>query len=174
MKDYIEFLAKPRDPDEELKRITKKDIQLSFRKKQILSRFFFFQLLGCLFSLTVCPQFGLGFAEGHGISHYFRALGDGACAVFCAFVFFSSGALITSFGLRGDELWWVWRRYKQGLFFFPSVFWGFLMLTNSALDLRTESVTYHLSWLLAASAINLLWLKLRSGVFVLGLGHHRR
>lgn len=171
MKDFIEFLSKPKDPGHELKLLTRKDIVLSFKKRQIISRFVFYQLLGGLFSLTVCPQFGLGLAEGHGISHYFRTLGDGACAVFCAFVFLSSGALISYLGMKGEELWWMWARYKQVLFFFPAFLWGCLMLTNGALKLEGESLTYHLSWLVTAALLNLLWLKLRSGIYVLRHAH---
>lgn len=171
MKDFIEFLTKPVQPSFGLKALARKDILLSFKKRKIISRFVFFQLLGGLLSLTICPQFGLGLAEGHGISHYFRGWGDGACAVFCAFVFLTSGALISYIGMKGEELWWMWQRYKNILFFFPAFIWGSLMLTSGALQLQGESLTYHLSWLLAASAIHMLWLKLRSGIFVLRLAH---
>lgn len=171
MKDYIDFLTKPKEASGELKFLVRQDIVLSFKKRQIISRFVFFQLLGGLFSLTVCPQFGLGLADGHGIAHYFRALGDGACAVFCAFVFLTSGALIAYLGMKGEELWWMWHRYKHVLFFFPAFLWGSFMLTNGALNLPAESLSYHLSWLLAASLINIIWLKLRSGVFVLRHAH---
>lgn len=168
MRDFIEFLTRPTEASGELKHLTRKDIVLSFKKRGIISRFLFFQLLGGLFSLTICPQFGLGLAEGHGISHYFRSLGDGACAVFCAFVFLTSGALISYLGMKGEELWWMWHRYKNLLFFFPAFLWGSFMLTGGALNLPAESLSYHLSWLLAAIAFNLFWLKLRSGIYVLG------
>ncbi|HXH29386.1 MAG TPA: hypothetical protein VNJ01_01115 [Bacteriovoracaceae bacterium] len=161
-KDFLEFLTNSDGPPDRLRAVVKKDIQLSFRKTGILSRFVLLQMVGAVVSLAFCPQFGLGFSEGHGIGHYFRMFGDLACAFFCASLFLSCGALITVLGMKSEELWWTWRRYKLSLFLFPSALWFLLMLANLSLRLPPESSSYHLTWVVVAVLVQATWLKLSS------------
>lgn len=164
--ELVRFLSSRETPPKEVHYLVKKDIQLSFHKKIILSKFIFFQLLGALFSLSVCPQFGLGLPEGHGITHSFRLMGDWACALFCGIVFLSSGAFVAYMGMKGEELWWIWQRYKSPLLVLPAFLWGALMLTNISLQLPGETLSYHLIWLLTAVLTQALWFQLRSGLYV--------
>lgn len=165
-KEFFSFLTSHEAPPEEFQELARLDIVLGFRGKEILTKFIFFQLLGALFSLTVCPQFGLGLADGHGISHYFRMIGDWACALFCGVLFLSSGVLTAYLGMKGQELWWVWQRYKSPLMLLPAFFWGALMLVNITFDFSAEAVSYHVIWLAAAGLTQFAWLKLRSGLFL--------
>lgn len=171
-KELLEFLTAHEEPPFELSELTRRDVLLSFHGRSIVKKFLFFQVLGALFSLSVCPQFGLGLAEGHGISHVFRMFGDWACALFCGVFFLSSGALVAYIGMKGEELWWIWQRYKSPLMLLPAFFWGALMLTNVTLQLSSESLSYHIVWIAAAIGAQLLWLKLRSGIFVWQVEQH--
>lgn len=165
-KEYLDFLSSHEAPPHEVKTLVQRDINLSFRGKSIVGKFLFFQLIGALFSLTVCPQFGIGLVEGHGITHAFRMIGDWACALFCGSVFLASGALVAFIGMKGKELWWVWRRYKFTLMFLPAFLWGALMLGSMTFSDSGESLSYHLMWVAAAMAIQMIMLQLRSGVYL--------
>jgi hypothetical protein len=163
---FLEFLSSREVPPKALAQSMKKEITLSFQGRSIILRFAFFQILGALFSLTVCPQFGIGLPEGHGISHAFRMIGDWACAAFCGSLFLASGAIIAWIGMKGEELWWIWRRYKYSLVIFPAALWASLMLGNLSMQLPPETLVYHGVWLLTAVAIQYLWLQFRSKLFV--------
>lgn len=165
-KDYIQFLGSAEAPPRELQSMVQKEILLSFHGKAIVWKFLFFQLIGALFSLSVCPQFGLGLVEGHGITHFFRMVGDWACALFCGSFFLGAGLIVSFIGMKGEELWWIWRRYKMPFIFLPSFLWGALMLTNVSLDLPMETLIYHITWIASAMLMQAILLKLRSNLYL--------
>lgn len=164
-KEFLEFITTQENPPSALKETVRKDILLSFRGNSILGKFLFFQSLGALFSMSFCPQFGLGLPEGHGITHAFRMIGDWACASFCASLFLSSGAVMAFIGMKGEELWWVWRRYTFSLVFLPALMWGLLMIGNMTLKLEAETINYHLIWILTAIAVQILLMRVRMKIF---------
>jgi hypothetical protein len=161
-RDFLEFLTSRETAPVGLSRVVRKDIELSFRSYSIICKFLAFQFLGAFFSLSVCPQFGLGLAEGHGITHHFRIIGDWACAAFCGSLFLSSGMMVAFIGMKGEELWWVWRRYRLPLIFLPTLLWTGLMFTNISLKLPKESWSYHLIWIIVAMIAQSLFFILRS------------
>lgn len=165
-KEFLSFLVEKETPPEAISLIARKDTLLSFRKNSIILKFLAFQLLGALFSMSVCPQFGLGLVEGHGITHVFRMIGDWACAAFCGSLFLSSGMLVAFIGMKGEELWWIWRRFKFPLVFMPAVLWGLLMLTNVSMNLPGESILYHLTWITMAIIAESVFFQLRSFSFM--------
>jgi hypothetical protein len=165
-KDFLSFIIEKEAAPAHLKSAAKKDIELSFRAKSIITRFLAFYLLGALFSMSVCPQFGLGLVQGHGITHVFRMVGDWACAAFCGSVFLSAGLLVAFIGMKGEELWWVWNRYKYSLMILPAVLWSGLMLTNLTFDKPSETAVYHLTWIVFAMMIQMTLMKIRSASFV--------
>lgn len=160
-KDFFTFLVSRESPPLELGLAVKKDIHLSFRKTSILLRFFFFQILGALFSLTVCPQFGVGFVKGHGIAHYFLQFGDWACATFCGTLFLSSGVIVAMLGMKGEEIWWLWQRYWNRFFLLPAFLWAGFMLLGQA----SETLVYHSFWMAAGILALSTLLFLRSRVY---------
>ncbi len=89
-------------PPAPLREKVKKEITLSLSKRTIILKFLSFQALGALVTLTFCPQFGIGFIDGHGISHFFRMFGEWACAAFCGSLFLSSGTIFASFAMNQD------------------------------------------------------------------------
>lgn len=165
-KNYIDFLSSHEAPPAHLATYMQKEINLSFRAKSIVWKFLFFQIIGALFSMSVCPQFGLGLVQGHGITHIFRMIGDWACALFCGSVFLSAGLIVAFIGMKGEELWWIWRRHKFTLVMLPPVLWGALMLTNVSLKLPTETYIYHITWMIGAMLMQSILLQLRSGVYL--------
>ncbi len=150
-KDLFTFLVSSEAPAETLKAEVKKDIQLSFRKNQILLKFIGYQILGAVFSLSFCPQFGLGMNPGIDISHFFMRFGMWACASFCGSLFLSTGLIVAMLGMKGEELWWVWRRYKFPVIFMPATLWSVLMLTNTTLSLPKEDLSFNLFWIFSAT-----------------------
>lgn len=165
-KDFLDFLISRENVPERLKWSAQKDIQLSFNKNSILGKFLALQLIGAGISLAFCPQFGVGFIDGHGITHIFRMIGDWACAMFCGSLFLTMGTLCAYIGMKGEELWWIWHRYKLSLIFLPAFLWGSLMLLNLNLNLPQENPGYHLVWLMSAILVQLGWMKLRSQQFI--------
>jgi hypothetical protein len=168
-KDFLEFLLCKEVPPSYLKRATALDIKLSFRSKEIVIKFLFFQFLGALFSMSVCPQFGLGLVEGHGLAHFFRMSGDWSCAAFCGALFLSSGMMVALAGMKGEEVWWVWNRHKKALIFLPAFAWSILMILNISLVLPGESLGFHLTWIIAAIFVEALWFRIRSHFVIRGL-----
>ena len=145
-KDLFTFLVSSEAPSEQLNLIVRKDIQLSFRKKEIILKFIGYQILGAIFSLSFCPQFGIGLNTIYNISHFFMQFGMWACAAFCGSLFLSTGAIVAFLGMKGEELWWVWRRYKYQMIILPAVMWAILMLISP----NAESMSFHVWWILAA------------------------
>ena len=164
-KAYFEFLTNKELPPSALREAVKKDITLSFHKHSILFKFLTFQLLGALFSMSFCPQFGLGLMDGHGITHHLRMIGDWACASFCGSLFLSSGMLVAFMGMKAEELWWVWRRFKFSLIFLPAFLWSLLMLLNLTFKLPSETPSYHLTWIMMAILVQGLWLMVKSSIY---------
>jgi hypothetical protein len=166
-KAFLEFLLSKESPPAAIKHGAKLDISLSFRSSSIITKFVFFQIIGALFSMSVCPQFGLGLVDGHGITHVFRMIGDWACAAFCGSFFLSVGLAVALIGMKGEELWWVWRRFKYTLIILPALLWSGLMLTNITLNLPSETISYHLIWLVSAILAQYLFLQMRSSLYLL-------
>jgi hypothetical protein len=164
-KDFLTFMVERETPPASLKKDAQKDILLSFHARSILLRFLAFQLLGALFSMAFCPQFGLGLVSGHGVTHIFRMIGDWACAVFCGSLFLSSGMFVAFIGMKGEELWWVWRRYKFSLIFLPALMWLGLMFTNIDFRLTSEAPSYHLYWIASAILAQAAFLQVRSYLY---------
>jgi hypothetical protein len=164
-KAFFEFLTTKELPPVALRQAVGKDISLSFHLRSIVLRFLSFQLLGALFSMSFCPQFGLGLMDGHGVTHHLRMIGDWACASFCGSLFLSSGMLFAFMGMKAEELWWVWRRFKFSLIFLPALLWSCLMLLNVTLKLPAETPSYHLTWILMAILVQGLWLQVRSSTY---------
>jgi hypothetical protein len=148
-----------------LKAQVKTEMSLNLHGKSIIGRFFFFQILGALFSLAFCPQFGLGLVSGHGIAHIFRMIGDWACAGFCGTLFLSAGMITSFIGMKGEEMWWVWRRFKYSLVLLPPLLWGCLML----FQVQTETFFFHLIWILSAVMAQSLWMKGREVIYLQSL-----
>lgn len=160
-KDYLDFITGTQKVPDHLFNITQKETLLSFGSTTIMSKFILFQILGGLISLIICPQFGVSFyAEGHGITHELKMIGDWACALFCGSLFLSTGTLISLFSMKGEELWWIWKKKKNYLVVLPAFCWGALMLANVSLKLPQEKVSYHLTWFVAAIVFPAIWLKL--------------
>lgn len=168
-KAFFDFLTTKELPPVALREAVRKDITLSFHLRSIILRFLSFQLLGALISISFCPQFGIGFIDGHGITHHLRMVGDWACASFCGSLFLSSGMLTAFLGMKAEELWWIWRRFKFSLIFLPALLWSGLMLTNLSMKLPSESPSYHLTWIVMAILVQGLWLQIKSSSYARAL-----
>lgn len=164
-REFLEFMGQGEKPPKALMEMTSRDIQLSFQKQSILARLLSAMTLGGFATLLFCPQFGIGLPEGHGITHTFRLIGDWACATFCGFLFLAFGVLFSNLIMKGEEIWWVWRRYKHPLVLLPTFLWASLMLTNISLSKEGETILYHIVWLASAVVTLGLGLSVRSWLF---------
>lgn len=160
-KDLFTFLVSSEAPSDQLNLVVKKDIQLSFRKTEIILKFIGYQVLGAMFSLSFCPQFGLGLNTGHNISHFFMQFGMWACAAFCGSLFLSTGAIVAFMGMKGEELWWVWRRYKYQMIILPAAMWAGLMFFSPS----GANLSFHLWWITAAVVTAGVMFTLRSRIY---------
>lgn len=160
--DFLEFLSSNEAPPQALSERTQKDMKLTFRGNSIILRFLSFQLIGALITLTFCPQFGLGFSEGHGIAHLFRMLGDSACAIFCGSLFLLAGNVTAFLFMDSDEVFWIWKNYHYRLVLTPPLLWGILMLFNIGMDLDGESTSFHLAWIFSAIFIQEFLLRIKN------------
>ena len=161
-KEFLEFIAEGEKVPEHLLKMSQKDISLSFHAQSIILKFIGFHILGGLISLMFCPQFGFSFlVEGHGITHELKMIGDWACALFCGSLFLSVGTIISLLSMKGEELWWIWKRKKNYLILIPAFCWGALMLLNITLKLPQENLSYHLTWIAAGIVFPAAWIRLR-------------
>ncbi|MBY0518146.1 MAG: hypothetical protein K2P81_14655 [Bacteriovoracaceae bacterium] len=160
--DFLEFLTTHEVPPADLIAVTRKDILFMFNKTSLLSKFILLQTLGALFTLSFCPQFGVGLPEGHGITHILRIYGDGACAAFCGSLFLLSGTALASFVMKQDEVFWIWKRFKMPLIILPSVFWTLLMFFNITFKFNPETVIYHIVWITSALLTEEIFLYLKN------------
>jgi hypothetical protein len=61
------------------------------------------------------------------------------------------------------------KHHKVSLMLLPSVLWAVLMLVNKSLNLDSESVLYNMTWIVVAASVQILWMQIRSGVYLKGL-----
>jgi len=149
-KDFLEFMTSHELPPSILNSVIKKDIFFTLNKGIILTKFMMLETLGALFSLSFCPQFGIGFNKGHGITHVLKMYGDVACAAFCGSLFLVTGTVLASMVMKEDELFWVWRRFRIPLIVLPASLWTLLMAFNIHLELDSETLSYHFIWISSA------------------------
>lgn len=160
--EFLEFLTSHETLPVGLKELVQKDIQFSLNRNNILTKFILIQLLGAALTLTFCPQFGIGFPEGHGITHVLRMYGDWACAVFCGSLFLFIGTLLSTLIMNSDETFWIWKRYKFPLIVLPTMLWVVLMLLNFTWKLEAETLQFHIIWILSGIITQEGWLFLKS------------
>jgi DNA-directed RNA polymerase specialized sigma24 family protein len=164
-RDYIDFLSSSESPPVLLSSAMQREIPLFFRSKNIFWKFIVLELIGAFLSLTFCPQLGIGPQGDGGPAHFFRSVGDVALALFSSSVFIFAGLTIAFIFMKGQDIWWLWRRQKNRLLIFPALLWGGLLLINVCFKLPRESFLYHGSWILCAIAMQAIYLKFRIGIF---------
>lgn len=165
-KEFLDFMVHKEEVPQALKMSVQKDMSLSLRGRSIMGRFIFLQIIGAIFSIAICPQFGIGFMEGHGVAHFFRSFGNLACASFCGALFLSSGLMLAIAGMKGEEVWWVWKHHKFSLFVLPAALWGALMVVNKSMGLPAETIGYNLTWIAVAVMFQMIWMQIRSGIYL--------
>lgn len=162
-KEFLEFMNHSETPNEALKENILSEItsDLKHFKLHTISKFVFLQALSALVTLSVCPQFGVGFIKGHGIGHYFYSLGEWACALLCGLIFMGISVSLSYLLLQRGEKYLV-SRFKFSIIIASTSIWmGVLMLTGSLFDLEPISSTaeYNSIWWLSAVLSSLIFLK---------------
>lgn len=61
-------------------------------------------LLVGILNLTLCPQFGFGFARNSGLMEYFMQYGSAGCRIFCGAFFLGTGMLAATLILRPEDI----------------------------------------------------------------------
>ena len=111
-KEFLDFLNTKEilPPNEVYTNILNK-VKNDFKEinaKKLIAKFILINFMAGVFTLTVCPQFGLGpIGGGHGISHYFMHIGLWACAVFCSAFYFLIAQTIALITLTNREIRWI-------------------------------------------------------------------
>ncbi len=75
----------------------------------VISKVFIIQFFTGISTLFICSQFGVSFLSINGLSVLFLKLGHLACMGLCGALFVGSGALITMFVLRPEEIKIIWK-----------------------------------------------------------------
>lgn len=166
-KDYLEFLTTREDVPAHLNVPMKKEIGLSFHGRKILAKFFAFQILGGLFSLYFCPQFGVGKESAVIWHHHFMQSSEVACTITCSAFFLCFSIFFSAMALKGEEWWWLYRRRLFVTLLFPAVFWGLLMFTKLTLPMfYIESPTHNFPiWFAAGAMTQFLWVLGRAQLY---------
>lgn len=161
-KEFLEFLNSnevqaPKELAQNLYKKFEKDF-LPIKSFNLIVKFLFLNFAAGLFTLTVCPQFGLGpIGKGHDISHFFMGIGLWACAIFCATFYFAIAQTLTLFLLSNREIRWIAQKRFTVL---PSLviatFIGLAMLgTSLSSDVHTMAfeIEFQVIWILAGFII---------------------
>lgn len=160
-KEFLEFLNSketeaPKEIFQKLQKTFEKDF-LPLKPLNLILKFLLLNFSAGVFTLTVCPQFGLGiFNQGHDVTHYFMSIGTWACALFCATFYFATAQTLALLILTNREIRWIAQKRFTVL---PSIviasFIALAMLgqrfsTNSHM---TYDIEFHVIWLLAGLII---------------------
>lgn len=71
----------------------------------LLTKISLIHIVSALVTLSVCPQFGFRLiGEGHGLMHYFMALGSAGCPLACGVFFLGTSFSLSAFVMNRDEL----------------------------------------------------------------------
>ena len=146
-KDLLTFLKSRETPPSHLTDLILEDQKFRSQKSKLFTKFYMAQLLGALISILLCPQFGLGLLDNHGVAHVFRLIGVWACGAFCGAFLVFSGLMFANFTMKGRELWWVLKNSSHLSLFLPGFCWGVLMVINKGLNFPTENAIYHIFWI---------------------------
>ena len=116
-------------------------------------------LLGALFSLAICPQFGIGpFGGDAGLMSFLTPWGWAACASGCGAAFMVGTGLLSAWILNPDEKRTLDRTSGWIFTALAAVSWGIFMMTGEA---QVHSEPHHavesLSKETFSSAWNFLW-----------------
>lgn len=143
MKNLISFYKDKEAVDEKIKANTLALSRCEFRKNEILTKGSIALALGLVLSLIVCPQFGFGVPNGHGISHVFWVISPGLCALFCGVFLYLCGVLTLGVALNRHERLWFFHKTKGAALFLPGLLWSvFMMMPKTSY----VSVSYSLLW----------------------------
>jgi len=77
---------------------------------QVLTKFAGIVFSVGVLTLTLCPQFGVGFARESGLFEYFMTFGQYGCRFFCGAFFFGSGLLLSALVMREEDIKIIRRR----------------------------------------------------------------
>lgn len=168
MKDYQDFVdSKPQDPRKEVSKSVFNYVEkgLETKLRSVIGKLTIVNMLAAVFTLSFCPQFGLGpwLAEGHGIMHFLMPYGDIVCAMFCGFVFFGFSALASRLVLKVDDL--IIIRQHLTLHACGIVFAGlfaFLML-DATTAAATVALGVGFAWSFVGFVVTYIYLRYVSG-----------
>jgi hypothetical protein len=165
-KDYLEFLTSREDVPTHLDTPMKKEIGISFQGRKILAKFFIFQIVGGLFSLYFCPQWGIG-KESAMWHHHFMQVSELTCTITCSTFFLCCSIFFSAMALKGEEWWWLYRRRLLITMLFPAVFWGVLMFTRLTMPMfYVESPTHNFAiWFAVGAMAQFIWVMARAQVY---------
>lgn len=121
-KEYLNFInTKEINPPSSLDLKIKEQISKDLKNipKIMLKKLFFIHTISAIFTLSICPQFGVGpIGGGHGIAAFVMPYGDFVCGVFCGTIFLGTTATVSLFLLNTSELLSL---NKKSLWVFPAL-----------------------------------------------------
>ncbi|MBH47921.1 MAG: hypothetical protein CME71_07085 [Halobacteriovorax sp.] len=164
--EFIDFLTQETKPMPETSRaniLAKMKQKLAPPIKDIWPKFVSAQLIACLATLSVCPQFGVGpITGGHGLGHLFMSFGEAACAAFCGAFFLATGTAAAALMLRAGERRELFNyRFRIIGAVAVSTFLVFMILGKTLeLPMLFSGLLPTVSWLVAAMGSALLVLQL--------------
>lgn len=147
MKDIISFYKNKEIPTGKLQENTLAIARCEFHKREITIKALSALFAGFALSLIVCPQFGFGLPEGHGISHVFWMINPMICALFCGLFLFLCANISLVFVLNKYERQYFYQKTSNAFFALPAIMWMFFMVMP---ETSFVSVGYTVSWLLGA------------------------
>ncbi|MEI6093667.1 MAG: hypothetical protein WCQ47_08350, partial [bacterium] len=133
--------------------------------RAMLKRLSIIHVISALFTLSICPQFGIGpIGGGDGITSFVMPYGNFVCGLFCGAFFLGTTSLISIFALKTSELFALSR---NSFWIFPVLSTAsliLLMTLGSVLNGRGPdySINFVLSWLVSGILLSIILVKTKT------------
>lgn len=163
--DFSDFLSAEDKVPPVLYENTLKYIEISLNPEKTLYKYFVTNILGALFTIFFCPQYGFGPLGGElGVLYYIMDFGPAWCGAFCASVFIVGGHLSSMLCLNRNEVKWISdQRYMVSFPWVSTLFFlGMIGKYYSPGDISHYTVSFHLAWFGTAILLSILLLQFRT------------
>jgi len=146
---FENFKAQTVDPSVEKKVLLQSKSFMTPKVQNVALRYSVFFVSSIFFSLTICPQRGVGFLrDSYPLFHHLLHQSEILCGLYCGLVFYSTTHLMSFFLLTHFERLVLVKKITYLPLVFISLFFG-LSMTSSFSNLEL-SPTYFTSWICAA------------------------
>lgn len=129
---------------------------------RVLSKFYFLNIVGALYTLVFCPQYGFGpMGGGLGFIEKIMHLDPVSCGLICGSIFFAGGNLFSFLVLNRSERKWVAKHEHAVLIPYVSLVFvaGMFLKQFSLQHVHNDVFSFYVSWIGAGVILSYVFCK---------------